>query len=196
MTRANNMLVGAVLGLLILCVMSTAQARPFHHSFGELREYHRHWLAVCPDVHEPDSASDYRNSCWASTFTGTKEGSFAGSFPGNRLSVHRNRKTGAHKITFVGTFVEKIDRSRRVRVKFSDGSVLKYTYGSGVTPNQNSGNEYTFRVKADVKDLMRRMRAGNHMTIILPTKSGEEKMFFSLQGLGASMNFAEKYTDR
>src|SRR5690606_22770338 len=34
----------------LLALGGPALAQPFHHSSGEWREYHRDWLAACPDV--------------------------------------------------------------------------------------------------------------------------------------------------
>ena len=133
-----------------------AGGEPFHHPFGELREYHKHWISVCPDVHEPDSNSDYRTNCWASTWTGNEDGTMSGAFPGDRLSVHRNRTTGDMKVTIAAIFVDEIDRSRPVRVKFSGGHRAEYTFGEAFTQHQNFGNEYTFAAGDTTADIIRR----------------------------------------
>ena len=196
----TSRLVGfSVLGLLsttFLFAAYVANARPFLHPFGELREYHRHWLAVCPDAHEPGSGFEYKSNCWTSTWTGNKDGTFSGPFPGDRLSVHRNRTTGEMAITFVSEVVENINTSRPVRIRFSKGSVREYQYGTSVTPNRNSGNEYTFAVIKEVDELVQQMKAGDHLIITMPTKSGERPMFFSLIGLTGALGFLEKYADR
>ncbi len=186
----------ALICALLISATSLAMARPFHHPFGELREYHRHWLAVCPDKHEPASQSEYRTNCWASTWTGNDDGTFTGGFPGDRLSVHRNRTTGELAITFVSEMVENIDKSRPIHVQFSNGSVSDYSYGASITPNRNSGNEYTFPIKMETEELVKRMKAGSHVTIIMPTKSGDKSMFFSLIGLKSALGFLEKFADR
>jgi len=186
----------ALLIVFVTGASSLSLARPFHHPFGELREYHRHWLAVCPDVHKPAAQSEYQTNCWASTWTGNEDGTFTGSFPGNRLSVHRNRKTGQLAITFVSASVENIDPKRSVTVKFSDGRVSKYPYGTSVTPNRNSGNEYTFAIQTDTNNLVRAMKAGNHVTITMPTNGTDKSMFFSLVGLTSALGFLEKYATR
>jgi len=185
----------ALAGVVAALFLNTnlAGGEPFHHPFGELREYHKHWISVCPDIHEPDSNSDYRTNCWASTWTGNEDGTMSGAFPGDRLSVHRNRTTGDMKVTIAAIFVDEIDRSRPVRVKFSGGHRAEYTFGEAFIQHQNFGNEYTFAAGDTTADIIRRMRAGNHITITLPLHNGEHAMFYSLQGLRDAMAFTEQY---
>ncbi|MEM6665559.1 MAG: hypothetical protein AAF638_04070 [Pseudomonadota bacterium] len=192
---------GRVCGVLVATLvaggfLAQALAEPFQHSFGELREYHRHWLSVCPDTHTPGADDDYATTCWATTWTGNPDGSMDGFFPGDRLSVQRNRVTGALSITFVSVPVEEVDQDRPVEVRFSSGRIRAFAYGSAVTPNRNSGNEYTFTNPEDVADLIRCMRAGSHMTITLPTTGDDATMQFSLWGLRRAMGFLERYADQ
>jgi len=197
MTSIYSALLGlAALGAALCGAWPAAEARPFHHPFGEMREYHRHWLAVCPDAHKPGSEMAYNTNCWASTWTGNEDGSFSGDFPGYRLSVHRNRTTGALSLTFVSVSAEKIDKTRPVRVKFSNGPATDYAYGTSVTPNGNIGNEYTFPIARESQALIRRMKAGNAVTITLPTDKGETSMRFSLIGLRSALGFLKKYAGR
>ncbi len=170
-----------------------ALAEPFKHPFGELREYHRHWLAVCPDKHTPQSKSQYETNCWASTYTGDGNGSFSGAFPGNRLSVLRNRTTGEYKITFVATSADQIDATRPVLVKFSGLPVQAFTYGTSITPNENSGNEYVFASLAQTSDMVKSMRLRNRVTITMPTKTGQQTMGFSLIGLASALGFLQAH---
>ncbi|MEM9206452.1 MAG: hypothetical protein AAGA88_08985 [Pseudomonadota bacterium] len=183
------------LACLVIAVSFGAQSRPFQHPFGELREYHRHWLAVCPNEHQPGTDSDYYTSCWASAWTGNPDGTFGGDFPGDRLSVLRNRSTGAIKITFVSDMVENIDTDRPIEVRYSSGRIRDYTFGSDVTTNGNSLNEYIFTDPGQVEDIIARMRRGSHVVITLPTKTGERRMQFSTLGLRAAMGFLERYAN-
>ncbi len=168
-------------------------AKPFKHPFGELREYHKHWLAVCPDKFNPGSESEYETTCWASAFSGNPDGSFDGAFPGYRLSVSRNRTTGKMAVTFVAPSIDKIDQTRHIKLQFSDWAVLSFKYGNEVTPNRNSGNEYIFTDPAQSADIIKRMKRGNHVIIRFPVKDGEERMQFSTIGLTKALKFTEKY---
>ena len=66
-------------------------AEPFHHPYGEWREYHRDWLAACPDVIDDDATDFYGHSCFAST--GSQQLNSAG-LPAYKLTLLRNRLTG------------------------------------------------------------------------------------------------------
>ena len=61
-------IIGTLVSVALICSVQSPMASPFHHPFGELREYHKHWLAVCPDTFNPNSNSEYETTCWASTF--------------------------------------------------------------------------------------------------------------------------------
>lgn len=186
-------LLAACIITLPLAATHSAFARPFHHPFGELREYHKHWLAVCPDKFNPGSRSDYKTTCWASTFTGNPDGTMNGAFPGYRLSVSRHRKTGKLAITFVSDGMESIDQTRPIKLQFSNWTILQFKYGTEVTPNRNSGNEYIFTDPAQTLDLVKRMKAANHVIIRFPLKQGERDMQFSTIGLRNALRFTEKY---
>jgi hypothetical protein len=51
----------------MLSLAGPAAAEPFHHPYGEWREYNRDWLAACPDVINEDATDFYGYSCFAST---------------------------------------------------------------------------------------------------------------------------------
>ena len=81
---------GTVLATLALMV-GPALADPFEHSSGEWREYHRDWLASCPDLINEDATDYYGFSCFAST--GSQELNSA-SLPAYKLTLMLNRLTG------------------------------------------------------------------------------------------------------
>ena len=76
----------------VLLLAGPAAAEPFHHPFGEWREYNRDWLAACPDAIVEDAADFYGYSCFAST--GSQELNGA-NLPAYKLTLIRNRLDGA-----------------------------------------------------------------------------------------------------
>ena len=60
----------ARIGMALLAALAATfpvAAEPFHHPYGEWREYNRDWLAACPDVIDEDATDYYGFSCFAST---------------------------------------------------------------------------------------------------------------------------------
>jgi len=184
------------LNLIILALFgfcAPLAAKPFHHEFGELREYHRHWLAVCPDKFIPTSTNSYERECWASTFSGVN-GRFNGDFPGNRLTVSRDRASGILKITFVMVSEDQVDRSRRIGVTFSSGSQDDYVFGERIVTNGNVINEFTFPFADDTANMLDRMRVGTYMRMTIPLiTGGEATTHFSLRGLNKALQFTQEY---
>ena len=81
------------IGLVAFVLLSVpAVAEPFHHPFGEWREYNRDWLAACPDVINEDATDFYGYSCFART--GSQELNGA-NLPAYKLTLIRNRLNGA-----------------------------------------------------------------------------------------------------
>ena len=66
-------------------------AKPFHHKFGETREYHKHWLGVCDD--------SVKGGCRAVTAMFTTDDGF---FLHGRLAINQHWQTGDYKIQFIG----------------------------------------------------------------------------------------------
>ena len=191
--KISSNFAGLVVGMAAFASAGDAKAQPFHHEFGELREYHLHWLAVCPDRFVPDSTSDYERQCWASTFSGIN-GNFSGDFPGNRLTVGRDRQNGKIKITFVMVGEDMVDRSRRIGLTFSNGQQNHYTFGNGIITNGNVVNEFTFSNYEETLKVLEQMKARSHMLINIPLKSGDAlETQFSLMGLRRAIAFTEKY---
>jgi hypothetical protein len=82
--------IGSAFLMLLASSLPTA-AQPFHHPFGEWREYSRDWLAACPDVIDESATDYYGFSCFAST--GSQELNSA-NLPAYKLTIIRNRLTG------------------------------------------------------------------------------------------------------
>ena len=175
------------IGLVVLAAINApALAEPFQHKFGELREYHKHWLAVCPNRHVPSEMMSYGSTCWASTYTGTD-----GFFLDDRLSVARNRTTGAIGITFVNN--DTLDKSQPVNLRFSNGSPVLFSFGSQIEINGNVINEYRFVKSQDIEKLVAGMKSANRLTITLPTTNGSRRFTYSMIGFTAALNFLENH---
>lgn len=177
---------GCTLGF---AAIASTQAKPFSHPFGELREYHKHWLAVCPDKSNRNAKDDYTRSCWASTYSGNEDGSIGAPFPGYRLSLLKDRFTGSFKITFVANLNSSYVKNGEASIRFSDGKIMPLEFGRDIITNGNTINEFTFVDPDLTYDLITRMRYANYIRIILPAKSGKQSIQFSTQGLRAAMNF-------
>ena len=165
---------------------SPSHGEPFQHRFGELREYHKHWLAVCPNKHDPQSKSSYQTTCWASTYLGK-----SGDYLLGTLSVSRNRVTGAHGITFVTDAYTRLDRTAPVSLRFSDGAKMQFSFGTQIV-NTRSINQFAI-ADSEVEKMLSAMKRTNGMTLILPTDSGKEKFRYSMIGLRAALKFTSKY---
>ena len=163
-------------------------AQPFQHKFGELREYHKHWLAVCPNTYEPNSNSDYTTSCWAVTHAGGK-----GFFLSSRLTVLRNRQSGAIKITFLFDDYAKIDKGKQVNVRFSNGTKMDFAFGTSVLP-RHSINEFVIAAE-NPDEMLQIMKASNWMQLKVPTTDGVQSINYSMIGLTAAMKFTKDYAE-
>lgn len=161
-------------------------AEPFHHKFGELREYHQHWLAVCPNKSDAAANSDYQRTCWATTHAGN-----TGALFDERLSVSRDRFSGEFKIRFVTSAYQKLDRSKPVVVKFSNGKYQLFQFGSSVQSHE-SINEFLLAAD-DPISLVQAMKKANWMTLSIPTSDGPVRETYSMIGLTSALGFTEKY---
>lgn len=175
-----------VAAFIVIMGVQQATGEPFHHKFGELREYHRHWLAVCPDQADANTTSDYNRTCWASTHANKP-----GEFFDERLSVSRDRFNGEFKVRFVSSAYQNLDKSRPVTVKFSDGSTMVFPFGSSVS-NTDSVNEF-FLAKDNPTPLIAAMKNTNWMKLSVPVTDGAFQLTYSMIGLTAALGFTEKY---
>ncbi len=181
--------------LLMCCSVftSAAMAEPFRHKFGELREYHSHWLSVCPDKYDQTSASPYLTSCWTATFSGRP-----GFFMGNRLSIERNRASGVLSITFTPDVADQIDRQRPVEFRFSGYDSISVFPGSGYD-NERVGdtvvaNSFRIQRRDQIDLLVKKMRDRRHMILSIPTSDGLfADIPYSMMGVVSSITFMEEF---
>ena len=187
---AVSVLTGAAM---LFGVALPTSANPFKHEFGELRQYHQHWLSVCPLEHIPSPEQNYNSTCWASTWTGNENGSVAGHFPGDRLSVIRNRSTGQLTITFVDLLTYDATPKGPLKLRFSNGAVREFQWGSDIVNHGNVANEFTFASTEVTDDILARLKATSHVIFSWQTPSGKRSLFFSAMGLTDAFEFTKSY---
>ena len=164
------------IALIALAWPSSSEAKPFRHEFGETREYHKHWLAVCPD--------EVKRGCRAVTATHTSEDGF---FLHGRLAISQHWQTNKLHIQFIdedGAF----SLAEPVKVKFSNGKVLTFD-GTQIGPMKGSFNELEFKTTEATQKMLKHMRARNHMTVFV----GKSRYFYSLMGVRSAMRFMKNH---
>ncbi len=172
-----------------------AAATPFHHPFGEWREYNQDWLAACPDTIDDKATDYYGNSCFAST--GTVEVNDA-NFPIYKLTLFLNRLTGALDVAFTAAATDgtDIDPSRPLLIKFGGEPPLSLDFTTDLETRFNTINQY-FPVDPTQRDaLIETMKLRNAVSIIVPINGGAEdtaEIRLSLQGVAASLDFMTSY---
>ncbi|WIJ24574.1 hypothetical protein [Devosia sp. RR2S18] len=190
-----NIRTGLALSLLAASSLAVS-AEPFHHPFGEWREYNRDWLAACPDEIDEDGASYYEFSCFASA--GSQELNSAG-LPAYKLSVIRNRLTGTLDVTItVAADGVEVDESRPLALEFSGEPAVELLVGEALETRHNTINQYFLADPAQLESVLAKMKERTSVTMGIPVK-GERKVrqvWISLQGVLASLDFMEAYARR
>lgn len=176
--------------VLTLALITPLAAEPFHHHFGEWREYHRDWLAACPDVID-ESASDYYGySCFAST--GSQQLNSAG-LPAYKLTVLRNRLTGELDIAVtVAADNVQTDTSRPLVVEFAGDAAMRFDFGSDLETRYNTLNQYFIADPARTASLLEAMKQRNAMTLTVPVVGATptvQTVGLSMRGVLASLDF-------
>lgn len=169
--------------------LSSVFAQPFQHKFGELREYHRHWLSVCPNEKDDASPSFYKRTCWASTYSGDEKGRVTSDLPGYSLSVQKDRFTGRFNIRFVAKTQTNYRTGAPVTFRFSDGTTVPLEFGKDVITNGNTINEFILADTDKAYDMISRMRYASHMIITMPGVTEPHRIQFSMMGLRKAMAF-------
>ena len=166
----------AVIFTSFLIGISSSSAKPFRHEFGELREYHKHWLGVCDD--------NAVEGCRAVAMTHTSEDGF---FLRGRLAVNQNPQTGDYTIKFLDED-EAYREDSPVTFKFSDGTRLTFDRES-VAPSPRVYPELAFQNQSEIMQMLSLMRSQNHMVVLI----GQSRYFYSLMGFSSAMRFMAKY---
>ena len=182
--------------VLLMSAMPSA-AEPFHHPFGEWREYNRDWLAACPDAINEDATDYYGFSCFAST--GSTEKNSAGQ-PAYRLTVMLNRLNGDVDVAFsVQTDGIEADQSRPLTVLLPSEAPLSYDFSTDLETRYNTVNQFYIADPAKRDALLALMKTGTSVTVVVPVSDGDDptrKVALSLRGVSASLDFMMTYARR
>lgn len=173
----------------LLLLTLPAAAEPFHHSYGEWREYFRDWLAACPDTIVEDSADYYGYSCFASTGSQLQN---SASLPAYKLTLIRNRLDGELDLAITVAADEgSYDESRPMRLLFAGDGPMMLAMGEELETRFNVTNQY-FVADADLEaQLIERMKERASLKLIVPMTGAEQPadIRLSLQGVMASLDF-------
>lgn len=177
----------------LLLLTIPAAAEPFHHSYGEWREYFRDWLAACPDAIVEGSADYYGYSCFASTGSQALNSS---NLPDYKLTLIRNRLDGELDLAITVAADEgSYDENRPMRLLFAGDGPVILSMGEHLETRFNVTNQY-FVADAELEaQLIERMQERTSLKLIVPMTGREqpEDVWLSLQGVMASLDFMSTY---
>ncbi len=181
--------------LLAANLAGAASAEPFAHSSGEWREYHRDWLASCPDRIIEDAADYYGYSCFAST--GSAELNSAG-LPAYKLTLIRNRLDGALDVAVtVAADGVTVDESRELVLSFGGEAPLQLDFSGDLETRFNTVNQYFISDPQTRERLLGLMKDRNAVTLSVPVSGGgTREVRLSLRGVMASLDFMSTYARR
>ncbi|MDB5537040.1 MAG: hypothetical protein JWQ65_1915 [Devosia sp.] len=169
-------------------------AAPFHHPYGEWREYNQDWLAACPDIVNEDATDYYGNSCFAST--GSEELNST-SLPAWKLTLILNRLTGVIDIAFTGAAdAVEIDTTRPLRIAFGGDAPLLFDFTTDLQTRYNTTNQWFVADPARRDSLIATMKTRNAATLTVPLTELDEQtrsVWLSLRGVTASLDFMASY---
>jgi hypothetical protein len=182
---------------LVALVMSTtpAAAEPFHHLFGEWREYNRDWLAACPDAIVEDAADYYGYSCFAST--GSQELNDA-NLPAYKLTLIRNRLDGVVDLAItIAPTDGSYDAERPMVLQFGGDPADELALGRDIETRHNTTNQF-FLIGPKRDEILARMEERNAVTLSVPLVGREEPVVtrLSLRGVLASLDFMLAFARR
>lgn len=184
-------------GLVALIALSgPVMAEPFHHPFGEWRQYHRDWLAVCPDrIDEQDDTGFYSTSCFASTGAG---GDNDAGEPNFKLTLIRNRISGEIDLVFTPSPTDgrELDTTRPLVVEFGGAPAMVFSFESDLETRFNVENQYYVVSDDKLEPLLEAMQARNAAHLRIPITGGEAdevSLRFSMRGVRASLEFLEAF---
>lgn len=181
-------------GLVALMLLSApAAAEPFHHPFGEWREYHRDWLAACPDVINEDAADYYGYSCFAST--GSQELNDA-NLPAYKLTLFRNRLDGTLDLAItVSPASGEYDASRPMTLQFGGEPPIVLEASVDIETRYNTVNQFYVADPQRLTGIIDTMKDRNAVTLSVPLVGQEKAVVtrLSLRGVLASLDFMSTY---
>jgi len=182
--------------ILLVATTLPGAAEPFHHPFGEWREYNRDWLAACPDAIDEDAADYYGFSCFAST--GSAELNAAG-LPAYKLTLVHNRLTGARDVALtVAADNAMVDETRPLLIAFGTEKPESLAFPTDLETRSATANQYFIADPERSARILAGMVERNAMTLTIPIK-GElmpRPVRMSLRGVSASLDFMAAYARR
>ncbi len=177
----------------LLLASAAAFAAPFHHPYGEWREYHRDWLAACPDSINEDGQDYYFYSCFASTGSAELNGA---NLPAYKLTLIRNRLNGELDLAItVATDEGEYDPARPMVLQFSGEPPLPLMLGRDIETRFNTVNQFFLVDDAAETALIDTMKERVAVTLTVPLKGQDESVVtrLSMQGVLASLDFMDTY---
>ena len=179
----------------ILLLTGAVSAEPFHHPYGEWREYNRDWLAACPDTINEDAPDYYGYSCFAST--GSQELNGA-NLPAYKLTLIRNRLDGALDLAITVSPTDgEYDPERSITLRFGGEAPIRLSLQTGLETRHNTVNQF-FVIGPRRADILEKMKDRNALTLSVPLIGQDEpaETWLSLRGVLASLDFMASYARR
>lgn len=177
----------------LLTLSAPALAEPFHHPYGEWREYNRDWLSACPDAIDEDATDFYGYSCFAST--GSQELNGA-NLPAYKLTLIRNRLDGELDLAITialenGTY----DESRPIVLRLSGEPPISLAVGTDLETRHNTTNQYFIADPARADAMIETLKDRNAVTLSVPLVGVQKPVEtrLSLRGVMASLDFMANY---
>lgn len=184
----------------ILCVVAVlvasvtgAAAEPFHHPYGEWREYNRDWLAACPDAIDEDATDYYGYSCFASTGSAELNGA---SLPAYKLTLVRNRLDGTLDLAITVASDEGVyDETRPMILQFGGEPAIELNVGKQIETRFNTVNMFFVADEKLRDELLAKFADRNAVTLSVPIEGAETPVVtrLSLRGVLASIDFMAAY---
>ncbi|QYO77581.1 hypothetical protein [Devosia salina] len=176
-----------------LLLTGAVSAEPFHHPYGEWREYNRDWLAACPDAINEDAGDFYGYSCFAST--GSQELNGA-NLPAYKLTLIRNRLDGTLDLAItVSPDRGEYDPARPITLQFGGEPPISLAMGTGIETRFNTINQFFIADPVQRDSIIETMKERNAVTLSVPLAGQDEpvKTWLSLRGVLASLDFMATY---
>ena len=180
----------------ILALAAPASAEPFHHAYGEWREYNRDWLAACPDAINEDATDFYGYSCFAST--GSQELNGA-NLPAYKLTLIRNRLDGTLDLAITVALEQGgYDESKPMILGFSGEAPVRLALGTELETRHNVTNQYFIKDEPLLQKLLEMMQERNAVMLSVPVTGMDKPVDtrMSLRGVTASLDFMSAYARR